>query len=489
MKKLGLVFLLISLFLLLNGCDLVTSPIDEEVPIVPIDPIVTDTNVEPFTRLFNDEIEKSLIITISNAEWTGLNDAMISYAEQFGGDLRTDHYAKADLTYTDDLGRVEIADIGLRTRGNLSRVLVENSDGSLNLSNFKISFDEDFDQADLKANKKRTVFELEELDMKFNRNWDSTYLSEKFSLDLFNEFGVYAATTTLANLYITIGEETHYYGLYTLFEPIDEQFLQRRMTETQAEGNLYKSLWQQFMPASLQYVTYPQEIGMKDVSTNYRPTYDLKTNEKVGDTSDLAAFINQINSLNDLDFVQYIDDYFNVDMFLRQLAVGVLLGNPDDYRAMGNNYYFYHDNLLNIWTMIPYDYDHGLGQGWTGEPVFTDYTIGADIYEWGNLNQVFLNVETYAHPLVDRILNVSKYQVLYENYLALLIDPENHLFSYEQFLSQYNMQKGLYDDMLSDAMMNLNFDLRNIEWYMNGKIADIDNQLTFYALHPEMRGK
>lgn len=483
MKKFNAIIIIFSMFFILSGCELLNQPVD------PNDPIISKVNIEPFERIFNDEIVKSLTISITEEEWTGLNDAMISYAEQFGGDLRTDYYARANLVYEDELGEVEIADIGLRTRGNLSRVLIQNpDDDSLNMSNFKISFDEDFDLTELAANKKRTVFELEELDMKFNRNYDPTYLTEKFSLDLFKDFGVYAAHTTLANINIKIGDTLHYYGVYTLFEPIDKNFLQRRMTDEEAEGNLYKCLWQQFMPASLQPLSNSLELGMKDVSANYRPTYDLKTNEKTGDTSDLLYFIDQINTLNDVDFVQFIDDHFNVDMFLRYLATGVLLGNPDDYRAMGNNYYFYHNDVLDEWTMIPYDYDHGLAQGWTGDQVFSNYTVGTDIYEWGNLNKAFLGRAEYPHPLVDRILNISKYQVLYESYLSDLVNPENNLFSYDHFLSVYNMQKGLYDDMVSEAMMNLRFDLRNIEWYINAKVADIEDQLAFYALNPELRG-
>ncbi|MBU1141200.1 MAG: CotH kinase family protein [Firmicutes bacterium] len=483
MKKICLVLMLCTLIFTLSGCKYFTPPIED-----PIDQTIIPINIESFDRLFNDDMLKSLTIKISSVEWIGLNDAMKDYAAQFNGDLRTDHYARADMIFEDENGEVEISDIGFRTRGNLSRVLIQNVDGSFNLSNFKISFDEDFERTELAANKKRTAFELEEIDMKFNRNDDPTYLTEKFSLDLFNDFGVYAAKTTLANLYIQIGEETHYYGVYTLFEPVDESFLKHRMTNDEAEGNLYKSLWQQFQPASLQDNYGSNEIGMKDVSMNYRPTYDLKTNQKTGDTADLVDFIHQINTLNDADFIQYIDDFFEVEMFLKYLAVGVLLGNPDEYRAMGNNYYLYHNDITNLWMMIPYDYDHGLGQGWTAEPVFSNYTIGMDIYHWGNVNRYFLDVEDYPHPLSDRILNISKYQTQYENYLKALIDPENNLFSYDQFLNMYNTQKGLYDEMIGDAMKNLNFGMRNIEWYINSKIDDINSQLDYYSIHPEERG-
>lgn len=486
MRKLSLLFVILMLGFVLASCEYfpTNDPITDPV----VDPVNTPVNIESFDRLFNDEMKKSVTIEITDEQWTALNDSLISYAEQFGGDLRADTYVRANMIFTDDLGSVTIDDIGLRTRGNLSRVLIENSDGSLNMSNFKISFDEDFGLDTLSQNKKRTAFELEELDMKFNRNWDSTYLTEKFSLGLFQDFGVYAATTTLSNLYIKIGDTMHYYGVYTLFEPIDELFLKRRMSDAQAEGNLYKCLWQQFSPASLQDTYQSIEIGKKDVDTNYRPTYDLKTNKKTNDTSDLVSFIQSINTLEGSAFVDYIDTYFNVDMFLRELAVGVLLGNPDDYRAMANNYYLYHDDLTNHFMMIPYDYDHGMAQGWTAESVFSNYTVGMDIYQWGNVNRHLLGVDSFAHPLSDKILGVTKYQLTYEAYLAELINPDNDLFDYTSFLMMYNTQRGFYDTMVDDAMLNLRFDLRNIEWYMTAKISDIQDQLTYYQDHPSERG-
>ena len=146
------------------------------------------------------------------------------------------------------------------------------------------------------------------------------------------------------------------------------------------------------------------------------------------------------------------------------------------------------NNVTNIWQMIPFDYDHGLAQGWTAEPVFSNYTVGMDIYEWGNVNQYLLNQESYPHPLVDRIFNIQSYQIEYESYLADLVNPDNDMFSYDQFFAMYDTQKALYDDMVDDAMMNLHFGLRNIEWYMNAKVEDIQGQLSYYNLHPDQRG-
>ncbi|HKL47029.1 MAG TPA: CotH kinase family protein, partial [Candidatus Izemoplasmatales bacterium] len=383
-------------------------------------------------------------------------------------------------------GSLFIGNIGFRTRGNTSRVRIQDNEGNLNMSNFKISFHETFNEDDLLINNSRTVFEVEELDMKWNRNEDPTYLTEKFSLDLMKDFGVYAAHTSLANVYVEINDVRYYYGVYTVFEPIDKLFIEKRFNEAEAEGDLYKSLWQNFGPASLRD-NYPfSAIGIKDAEMNYRPTYDLKTNKDALNRDLLGDFIKNINDLDGQAFDDYITGNFDVDRFLRYLAVGVLLGNPDDYRAMANNYYLYHDPVNNQWTIIPYDYDHGMGQGWTGEPVFDNWTIDADIYEWGNLNAHFQG-QSYANPLSDKILAIDRYQRTYEGYLAELIDPDNDYFDVEVFLSMYQNHQSLYNETLETAMMSLPFGLRNVEWYISEKVASIKEQLAYYQENPDQR--
>lgn len=451
-------------------------------------PIAIPYNIEPFERLFNDEIAKSFTVQITSAEWHLYDQVMLAYASRFNGELRSDHYARVNLVYEDEIGSVDIPNVGFRTRGNLSRVRIQNNDGSLNLSHFKFSFKEHFNDPSLSNQRNRNVFELEELDLKFNRNGDSTYLTEKYAMDLFNAYDVLSANTTLAKLYIEIDGIKHFYGIYTLFEPIDQNFLNRRFNEEQAKGNLYKSLWQQYGPAALHYPVQNGAIGIKDVDNNYRPAYDLKTNKGVNDHSALTSFMHEINRLSGSAFKAYIETHFEVDTFLRHLAIGVLHGNPDDYRAMGNNYYFYHNPVTNKFIMIPYDYDHGLAQGWDASPVFSNWTVGANIYTWGNVNKHLLNTSQFAHPLSDKILSIPQYQIAYENHLKALIDPNNALFSFQAFNQTYMTQRNLYDNTLHVALMNQRFGLRNTEWYFNAKVQDVQHQLAFYHNNPSKRG-
>lgn len=482
MKKILHLCLFFGILLFIQACSVTETPISDE----------TIGNIEPFSRFFDDTKAKSITIEITRTEWNRLDDIMLNYHEQYGN-FKTDVYARANFIYDDGHDQVVIEDIGFRTRGNTSRGRIQDDEGNPLMSNFKISFHEDFGLAYLRKNSERTVFEVEELDLKYSKffeepYYDPTYLTEKFSLDLFRSFGVFAAHATLVRLYVKIGSQTTFYGLYTAFEPIDKLFFERRLPEKEADGDLYKSLWQHYGPASLQLGYHHDSVGIKNESLNYRPSYDLKNNKRTSDHSALKSFISAINLKHNEAFLEYIESNFDVDQLIRLLAIGVLLGNPDDYRAMGNNYYLFQNAVTKVWMMVPYDYDHGLGQGWQGPEVFSNFTIGHDIYTWGNLNAVYLNSPGYAHPLTDKILSIPKYQILYESYLKELIDPNQNLFHPSRFLTLYESQKALYNDGLSGAMNNMVFSKRNIEWYMTEKIKDIDAQLAFYQMNPNLRG-
>lgn len=488
MKKWIVYTMMILIGFLLAACELslnsVPDDIDEDENIViPDEEEAIDYNVESFDRFFDDTKTKTLHIEITQEKWDELDQEMQTYYQMFGH-YRTDYMVEANLNYEDDEGTLLVEQIGFRTRGNLSRGPIQDQEGNPLLQNFKISFHEPYHQ----DYDKRTVFELEEIDLKWNRNWDATYLTEKFSLDTFSALGVYAAHTTLVQFKITVGEQTYDYGIYTAFEPIDDNFIKRRFDKESNDGVLYKSLWQNYGPANLGYPIANYAIGIKDEALNYRPSYDLKTQKEGATHQELTQFIKDINEKSVSDFELYIQENFEVDMFLKYLAVGVLLGNPDDYRAMGNNYYIYQNSATKKWVIIPYDYDHGMGQGWDGAPIFSDWSIGMDIYTWGNLNAHMLNQENYPHVLVDKILAISSYQSTYELYLIQLINGSDAIFSTTRFMNLYHQQSLLYSQFIPGSLMNMPFGLRNIIDYMNRKIENIQNQLIYYQMHPEERG-
>ena len=477
MIKRSLIFFLLGLLSMgLSACDLSLGK--------PLQVNHETSNMGAFDRFFDDSQRKSITIVLTQQAWNQLDQSMIKHFEKFG-DYRADQYVKANMIFEDEQGVLLVDEIGFRTRGNTSRGRIQDDLGHPIVRNFKLSFNEYVP--------KRSVFELRELDLKHARRdnepyYDPTYLTEKFSLDLFRSFGVHSAYATLTRLYIQIDQTTYFYGIYTAFEPIDQNFIQRRYPDDSV-GNLYKCLWQQYGPASLQTLRQNASIGIKNASSNYRPSYDIKTNKSSNRGNDLKEFIQKINTLKGDALDQYLNDHVDLDSLIRLLAIGVLLGNPDDYRAMGNNYYLYHHPLLQVWIMIPYDYDHGMGQGWPGSPVFDNHTIGYDIYEWGNLNKALLNQSSHPHPLTDPIFKHPELQQVYEAYLLELLETPHRFFQFDVFESLFNQQKALYQDGLDLALNSMPFDLRNVQSYMEAKRIDILNQIDAYRLHPDRRPK
>jgi len=133
-----------------------------------------------------------------------------------------------------------------------------------------------------------------------------------------------------------------------------------------------------------------------------------------------------------------MQEHFNIDSFLRAMAMNVLLGNPDDYRGNGNNMYYYFDQT-EFMTYLPFDYDNSMGSGWDGAPAFINRTIDNDIYEWG-----WFDWNTFEIPLWTNLMEHEQYRIQYENYLEEFIT--SGLFSNASYRALFDQADALYGD-------------------------------------------
>lgn len=432
-----------------------------------------------YETLFDNSKLHSFKIVLSKAEWDGLSEDMLDI-QAVDDKLRTGKYRKADLYYTDENGEVKVGEVGIRTKGNMSRTLPEDEEG-LNRFHFKIKFDETFDMLEgsegYSIRKDRTFANLSELNFKVNDGADSTNIREIFSYDLINSFGVTAPKASMATLTFVIDGVEHDYGVIRYIESVDKKFLTQRYGKQSNDGNLYKCLWQNYGPATLMPIRQIQAIGIKDWATNYRPTYDLKTNKEEKNYQDLQSFIDNLNKLEGDDLKAYLEANFSVDRFIKAQALDVLLGEIDGYWSMGNNYYLYF-NEDGITEWIPFDYEHVLAAGWNGDPYWSYEGIAtADIYQWNNLNAKMYKEDT-THPLIEKILAIDEYKKKYEDDLTTLMDPKNNYFTYARFLELYNELFSLYGTSVGNEMHQGEvWELSNEEWYFNTKFNSVKQQL------------
>lgn len=461
------------------------------------EPANTLYSESPHRRNFNDESDLGDFFTffdhnnINRIDIIITEDEWKAFIAELEEDLFSDKYFKTDVIISsNDALHIEVPEVGMRIRGNTTRQ-VPQQEGRFMPVHFKLKFNYVFDLEEdtlaYKARKKRRIVDMRSMNIKSRRPIpDSSQIRELYAYDLFNQIGIAAPLTASAHVFLTIGQHTVDYGYYTVVEPIDKTFLRKRFGDEHNEGNLYKCLWQKGGPATLA-PKHPDEpfddwIGVSDV-LGFNPTYDLKTNEDEPDHTRLLAFIERLNALEGNELKQYLDANFEIDQFLRYSAMNVLVGMPDDYRAMGNNYYLYfnesEEGEQGKISFIPYDYDHSFGGGWL--PFATDI-VG--IYDWDDLSGQFSGDDHYsAHPLVDKVLDIPEYRQWYEHYLGLYVHEFNGNFSAAKFKQKFEQLKPLYDadgNGLIDSHIEDNVWLMESEAqenYFNNKVESIRSQL------------
>lgn len=254
----------------------------------------------------------------------------------------------ADFSFTSSTFSADEQQIGFRLRGNTSRSSAKKS--------FKVAFNSFEPGRDLEG--------YEKLNLNGEHN-DPSIARSKLCWDLMQQVGVPASRAAHTTLYIN-GE---YRGLYINVEHIDEEFVELRFGNK--TGNLYKCLY----PADLNYLgSNPDQYKNESGS---RRMYELKTNEEADDYSGLAHFIQVLNQTNAAEFQEKIEEVFDVNSYLKALAVEMLTAHWDNYGVNKNNFYLYHNPEDDKFYYIPYDMDNTLGIDFIGDG-WTD----TDIYEW-----------------------------------------------------------------------------------------------------------
>jgi len=231
---------------------------------------------------------------------------------------------------------------------------------------------------------------------------DASLHRDVLAYQLMRDMGVHAPRTAWAKVYFN----DQYWGLYQIIEQVDKEFLNRNFAN--AKGNLFKNKgW-----SHLEWLS--------EDKNDYKENLELKTNEEGDDWSGLIEMINILNNSSDSDFKTKFEKKFNVELFLKTLAVDVATNNWDSYLQHGRNYYMYEDTTTGIINWIPWDYNFSLGGGfvfnnsdcfiWPSFTTFTDdsntasfrdwsYTSSEGTYSWdfgdGNTSEEIHPIHTY----------------------------------------------------------------------------------------------
>jgi hypothetical protein len=147
--------------------------------------------------------------------------------------------------------------------------------------------------------------------------------------------------------YVNLHVNGEHYGLYNHVEQVDTEFLKNRFGN--GNGYLYK-------PDNF-FLVYQ---GDKEEYYNLE-LIGLKTNEDKPDYSHLIEFMQVLHCPECPDFQSRLEAVFDVDGFLKFLAVNTFILNLDSYDPIGHNYYLYDNPETGKFHFIPWDMSESFG--------------------------------------------------------------------------------------------------------------------------------
>lgn len=354
-------------------------------------PRVSENAPEEFTLFFHPTTQVMIDFSMTNANLRLMN--------QYGNRTEDhDRYVPASI-------RIDVLPangttisycyptVGIRMKGNTSRLdFIEESGALKNFVNLKVSFSSD--NPTEPRNPNQQFLGMTRMDLKWNRNFDHTYVRQVFTHKLYQHYLPFAQEATLGGvrfLQSGVSEEhqDNYLGVYTIIEPMDRRFFARRLGDgPEADGNLYKVLYSptgaadftKFNAIESDGTTHRKvgnKIGVENNQTNYHPSYDLKTNTTNATFMDIVNLIGELNASqnpNDASYRTRVEAVIDLPSFLMMEAIAYFVGNPDDYRNNANNLYVYFLPSTGKAYFIPYDLDRGFGSNGDWDP--TDEPFG-----------------------------------------------------------------------------------------------------------------
>ena len=182
-----------------------------------------------------------------------------------------------------------------------------------------------------------------------NNVTDASSMNEPLAHGVYRDAGIPAPRTAYAKVYVTVpGKYDHkYFGLYSLVENVDKNFVQERFGTK--KGALLK-------PSSPNLFAYLGE-DWKAYNQTYEPKTDL-TEQQQKRVIDLCRLVTKGT---EADFVKQIGSFIDLNEFSKYMAVMVWILDLDSVLDMGQNFYMHLDPKTDKFQFIAWDQDHSFG--------------------------------------------------------------------------------------------------------------------------------
>lgn len=432
---------------------------------------VSDAEQEAiYQALFDINSKVSIKIDISDAELLKIQK---DYDKYHSMNSKSPIYRVASkVTFTINGKKYEIEDVGIRMKGNTTREdFYNSSSGMYNLVHFRLSFDETFDDttyygsqarkwndADRKQRKKRTFATLNGLEIKWNVNYDQTYVREYYTSQMFRENGILCARNSISQINIA-GRDM---GVYMIYEPVDNNFIERNLPEKDWGGDLYKVGWTNSPANYTRNVSY----GIENEDKGKFYNFDLKTNKKTSSHQSLQNLLKTINksSVTKAEFEKVVDK----DYWIKYSALSYFIGSPDDLRNNYNNHYVYFRKSDGKAIFIPYDNDRSFGICCGFNPTGNGMTTVSPFSTKAEGNR-----SDQQNPLVKKTIQSGGYYI--SEYKAELNKiASSKWVTFSNFKSVYEIAKSHYNSVTKPDKTYKNADNSRLTFSLDGKLTSGD---------------
>jgi spore coat protein CotH len=386
----------------------------------------------------NDEVLR-IDITITAANWSAMQADLDANLQSSGG-----QGGGADVDFTPvwvpcswTFDGLDWYQVGIRYKGNSSLRNAYNDNSEK--YPFKLDFDEFEDT--YAAIKNQRFYGFKQLNLSNNYD-DASYMREKVAGDLFRSFGVVAPKASFCAVYLDRGNGSSFIGVYTLVEEVDDSVPDSQFSDN--NGNLYKPDGD---AASFAFGTYEED------------EMDLKTNEDEADYSDIKGLYDLMHSstrtTNETEWKSSLESIFNVDQYLKYLAVNTVIQNWDTYGVMTHNYFLYNDLGRLVW--IPWDNNESLQDGKMGGAISL------------SMSEVSSN-----WPLISYVIDVQTYETQYQAYVRQFTDEQ---FTPTQMSSLFSTYQSLLESYAAQEGGNFTGAISTLNTHVQNRNADVNSYL------------
>lgn len=250
---------------------------------------------------------------------------------------------------------------------------------------------------------------------------DPSLIRNKLSFDFFSDIGTLAPQSH--HIFLTLNGKAK--GVYLEIESVDENFLKRRNLPNGAifyavDGDANFSL-------------------ISDLDKETKKSLELGYKRKWGSDSDdyfLQELIYKINTIQRADFEKEIQNYVNVEKYLKWVAGVIFTANYDGFV---HNYALYRNGETGLFEVIPWDYDATWGRDVNGKLMEADYvpidgfnTLTARLLDVDSFRKQYVRLieitldqkftKEYMIPKVEKLLQFIRLSVLQDPYKKHHID-------------------------------------------------------------------